>query len=59
MAVTGRVSDAPSARIAARLSAGMLSVGLLAPHYAQAGVADFLAGCMAEGVDIGGGGRPA
>ena len=34
------------------LSAGLLSVGLLTPQPARAGITDFLAGCMAEGVDL-------
>ena len=56
MATTGRDTGMHHrcARVAVRLSAGLLSVGLFAPYHAQAGVADFLAGCMAERVDMGG-----
>ena len=33
---------------------GVLSIGLLAPHRAQAGVAEFIAACMANSADLSG-----
>ncbi len=37
---------------AALISAGLLALGLFAPHRAQAGVAQFVASCMADGADL-------
>ncbi len=34
------------------LSAGLLPVGLVTPHRAQAGIAEFVAGCMANVADL-------